>query len=203
MFRFVLAMILSTTSVVADPADRVMAAAQASFDNMPRLVRVSQIAGECGADDHVNQNVAYCTSSNTIYLAASGDGPQAAYFVAHSLGHAVQVKHGIADIALKEITRRRSEESVLRGYVASQVDCIAGFLVAKAGLSQTPLFAMFDREPFTDTHWGRNPLRVGPQVAIGLEERDAWFRRGYLAETLADCAAGEFGAELLLRAYKG
>ena len=203
MFRLVFAMILQATLAAADPADRVMAAAQASFDNMPTLERVSEIVGKCGADAHVNQSVAYCTSTNTIYLASSGGGPQAAYFVAHSLGHAVQVQHGVADIALQEITRRRSEEPILRGYVASQVDCIAGFLVAKAGLSHTPLFAMFDREPFTGAHWGRNPLRIGPIVKIGIEERDAWFRRGYLAETLAECAVGEFGAELLLRAYKG
>jgi hypothetical protein len=203
MFRLALAMIFTATMGAADAADRLMAAAHASFNDMPTLTSVAKIVGRCGADESVNQKVDYCTSSNTIVLADTVTGPQVAYLVAHSLGHAVQVQHGIADIALKEITQRRAEETVLRGYVASQVDCIAGFLVARAGLSQTPLFAMFKSEPFTGVHWGRDPLTIGPSVAIGLDQRDDWFRRGYLAQTLSDCAAGEFGADLLLRAYKG
>ena len=203
MWKWVLGLVLAGSMAHADAADRVIAAAAASFDRMPTLVRVDQIAGNCGANARVNQSVAYCTTTNTIFLNRAVGGPQAAYLVAHSLGHAVQVQHGVADIALREITRRRSEEPTLRGYVENQVDCIAGFLIARAGLSQNPIFAMFNADPFPGTHWGRNPLRVGPRVTIGTPARDTWLKRGYLAATLGDCAAGEFGAELLLRAYKG
>lgn len=203
MWKSVLAMVVLGTGAHADAVDRVMAAANAGFDRMPSLSRVDQIAGNCGANADVNKNVAYCTSANTIFLNASVTGPRAAYYVAHSLGHAVQVQHGVADVALREITRRRAEEDTLRGYVENQVDCIAGFLIAQAGLSQTPIYAMFASDPFPGTHWGRDPLEIGPKVDIGLEDRDTWFRRGYLAPTLDECASGEFGAELLLRAYKG
>ncbi|MDE0852185.1 neutral zinc metallopeptidase [Yoonia sp.] len=204
MWKWVFVLACFGTAGTADSVDKVMAAAQASFERMPRLARVATIAGECGADGSVNQDVAYCTSLNTIFLTTSAAvRPDAAYLVAHVLGHAVQVQHGVADVALREITQRRSEEQVLRGYVASQVDCLAGFLLARAGLPPTSLAAYFVSEPFTGTHWGREPLRIGPQVAIGLTNRDAWFQRGHAAATLQDCAAGEFGADLLLRAYKG
>ena len=203
MWKWVLGAVFVAGTAQADAVDRLMATAQASFDRMPNLARVDQITGNCGADDEVNQQVAYCTSSNTIYLNTAVRNPQAAYLVAHSLGHAVQVQHGVADVALREITKRRSEEDSLRTYVENQVDCIAGFLIAQAGLSQNPVFAMFPNDPFPGTHWGRDPLEIGPRVTIGLEARDEWFRRGYLAPTLADCASGEFGAELLLRAHKG
>lgn len=203
MLKWVIGFIVTAGIAQADAADRVIAAAQAGFDRMPQLVRVDQIAGNCGADGRVNRQVAYCTSANIVFLNNAVGNPQAAYLVAHSLGHAVQVQHGVADIALREITSRRGEEAKLRGYVENQVDCIAGFLMARAGLSQTPIFAMFADDPFPGTHWGRNPLNIGPQVKLGIAPRDEWLRRGYLADTLADCAASEFGAELLLQAYKG
>jgi hypothetical protein len=203
MLKWIFVLACFGTAGDADSVDRVMAAAQASFERMPRLVRVATIAGECGADDAVNQDVAYCTSLNTIFLTESAAAQSdAAYLVGHVLGHAVQVQHGVADVALREITQRRLEEQVLRGYVASQVDCLAGFLMARAELPEMSLVATFASEPLTGTHWGREPLRIGPQVAIGLKTRDAWFQRGYAAATLQDCAAGEFGADLLLRAYK-
>lgn len=196
--------VLGGQAAHAAPIDEVMAAANTSFDRMPRLQIVATISGACGADDSVNRDVAYCTTENVVYLSqAAAATPQAAYLVAHELGHAVQVQHGIADVALQEITRRRAEEATLRGYVASQVDCVAGFLYAKAGLPPASLASWFTNEPFTGTHWGRNPLRVGPQVQIGLAERDMWFQRGQAASDLSACAAGEFSADLLLRAYKG
>lgn len=202
--RILVGLLLAGQTAVAAPVDQVMAAAQASFARMPDLQIVASIAGTCGADSAVNQDVAYCTSDNTIFLSQSAaQTPQAPYLVAHVLGHAVQVQHGIADIALREITQRRAEEATLRGYVAAQVDCVAGFLYAKAGLAPVELSAWFTQEPFTGTHWGRNPLRIGPQVSIGLAQRDMWFLRGQDANDLGACAAGEFGAELLLQAYKG
>jgi len=182
----------------------VSATAQSDFAQMPQVRVVSQIAGECGADTAVNQMVAYCTTQNAILVSRdTAAGPEAAYMVAHLYGHAVQVQHGVADIALREILRRRAEEPKLRGYVASQVDCIAGFLLGRAGLPAPNLNQWFAAEPFTGTHWGRAPLSVGPQVSIGLDQRQAWVQRGYVAQDLSACAAGEFGAELLLRAFRG
>lgn len=203
MWKSVLALVIVASSAQADAADQVIDAARASFDQMPSLERVDQIRGNCGADDAVNPYVAYCTSSNAVLLRADTPSTQAAYFVAHSLGHAVQVKHGVADIALKEITRRRAEEPKLRGYVEGQVDCIAGFLMARAGLAAPSVNTMFTTSPLQDVHWGRNPLTVGPVVQISMAQRTQWVTRGFEAATLAQCAVGEFGAELLLRAYKG
>lgn len=195
---------LAGQAAFAAPVDDVMRTAAASFDRMPGLQVVERIEGACGADSSVNRTVAYCTSENVIFLSQSAaERPEAAYLVAHLLGHAVQVQHGIADIALREITRRRAEEATLRGYVAAQVDCVAGFLYAQAGLPPASLTTWFTAEPFTGTHWGRNPLRVGPQVQIGLAQRETWFQRGQATSDLSACAAGEFSADLLVQAYKG
>lgn len=189
---------------IADPIGTLAATAKAAFAQMPQVRVVDQIAGECGADAAVNQQVAYCTTQNTIFINRDAAArPEAAYLVAHSYGHAVQVQHGVADVALREIRSRRDEEPKLRSYVASQVDCIAGFLLGRAGLPDPRLDDWFAAEPFTGTHWGRKPLSVGPQVAIGLDQRQAWVQRGYKSQDLNACAAGEFGAELLLRAFRG
>ena len=191
-------------AAAADPVDQIFAAAGGAFDRMPSLQVVDQIAGQCGANMAVNQQVAYCTTRNRVFLTTAARArPEAAYLVAHVLGHAVQVQHGVADIALREIRARRSEEPLLRSYVASQVDCLAGFFFRQAGLAPASLTEWFTAEPFTGTHWGRDPLRVGPRVATTLAARDAWFQRGQTAADLSACAAGEFGAELLLEAYKG
>ena len=186
----------------ADPVAEVAAAAQGAFANMPVVRRVDAIAGKCGADLQVNQRVAYCTSQNTIFLSRSAAArPEAAYQVAHLFGHAVQVQHGVADFALAEIRARRSEEATLRGYVARQVECIAGYLFWRAGLPEARLGDWMDQEPFTGSHWGRNPLRIGPQVSIGLGERDEWFQLGQAGDISA-CAPGEFTADLLVGALR-
>jgi len=121
--------------------------------------------------------------------------------VAHAYGHAVQVQHGVADFALAQIRARRSEEAMLRGLVARQVDCIAGFLVARAGLAPADLTDWMAQEPFAGTHWGRDPLRIGPQVSVGLQARADWFAAGQGGD-LAVCAPGEFTADLLLEALR-
>jgi len=163
---------------------------------------VPQIKGECGADDSVTDLAAYCTSSNEILVQAGQSEAAATYGVAHAYGHAVQVRHGVADIALREIRARRAEEPTLRGYVDRQVDCIAGFLVAAAGLGPMSLADIFKDDPFDDIHWGRDPLRVGPVMPVSLADRDVWFAKGQAGD-IADCAVGEFGSELLVIAYQG
>jgi len=119
--------------------------------------------------------------------------------LAHLYGHAVQVQHGVADFALGQIRQRRSEEAMLRGLVTRQVECIAGFIMARAGQDDVDLTTLFATEPFTDSHWGRDPLRIGPQVSIGLAVRADWFAIGQRGD-LAACGPGEFTADLLLEA---
>jgi len=122
-----------------------------------------------------------------------------AYEVAHLYGHAAQVRHGVADFALGQIRQRRSEENMLRGLVTRQVECIAGFLMARAGMGTFDLNGAFTEEPFTHSHWGRDPLRIGPTVSIGLDARAEWFAIGRTGD-LAACAPGEFTSDLLVDA---
>jgi hypothetical protein len=202
MMRFVMALILSAEMAQADPVQDLADAAAAAFGKMPAVVRVDQVSGRCGADLSVNQSVAYCTTRNQIFVTQDAAAlPEAAYLVAHAYGHAVQVQHGVADFALNQIRNRRGEEAKLRGLVARQVDCIAGFLVARAGLPDARLADWFTDEPFDGAHWGRDPLRVGPVVSIGLAARDDWFQRGQGGD-LAVCAPGEFTSDLLVKALR-
>ncbi|WP_342071103.1 hypothetical protein [Yoonia algicola] len=200
MLKWVVTVMFLGQAASADPASQVAAAAQAAFDRMPVIVRVDQITGRCGADDSVNAVVAYCTTTNQILLARDAVGaPQTPYMLAHVYGHAVQVQHGVADFALGQIRQRRAEEEMLRGLVTKQVECIAGFLLARAGLPAIDLRDVFADEPFTDSHWGRDPLRVGPKVSIGIAARAEWLARGEQGD-LAACGPGEFTADLLIDA---
>jgi len=110
--------------------------------------------------------------------------------MAHVLGHAIQVRHGVADVALRAIRSRRSEEQALRGMVTRQVECVAGVLMATAG-EQPAMLRGFGQEPFTGSHWGRDPLNQGPRVSIGLEARAEWYEIGYAARDFAACTVGE------------
>lgn len=204
MRGLVFSLLVCGTSAAADPVDQVMAAATRSFDRMPGVEMVDQIAGNCGADARVNAEVAYCTTRNRIFLTRQARlQPYAPYLVAHVLGHAVQVQHGVADIALREIRQRRAEETQLRTLVESQVNCIAGVLYQRAGLPPATLTDWFDKEPLTTPHWGRDPLSAGPTVSITLEGADSWFQHGQKTGDPADCAVGEFGSDLLVAADKG
>ena len=177
---------------VAEQADR-------AFARLPDVVEVARIAGRCGADASVNPGAVYCTSENRIYL-ARGAG-QADYLVAHLMGHAVQVRHGIADRALSAIVKDRSREAAIRAVVVAQVECLAGFFVRRAGVKPGNWFAT---EPFTGAHWGRNPLRRGPRVSVGAAARAQSFRLGYGGD-IAQCDAlgGDLASGLLNRAYRG
>ena len=202
MYKAALIMLLAGQVANADPVDQITQAAHAAFDRLPEVRLVNQIAGQCGADKTVNQSAAYCTTRNQIFLSrAAADDPQTPYLLAHLYGHAVQVQHGVADFALSQIRQRPSEEAMLRGLVTRQVECIAGFIVTRAGLPEIDLTIVFDAEPFTGIHWGRDPLRIGPDVSIGLGPRADWFARGQSGE-LGACAPGEFTADLLLAALK-
>jgi hypothetical protein len=200
--KWIMVAMLWTQAAMADPLQDVAAAAHAAFDGLPSMREVAQIDGACGADETVNASMAYCTTRNQILIArTTKDMDAAPYMLAHLYGHAVQVRHGVADFALGQIRQRRSEEAMLRGLVTRQVECIAGFIIARSGQGNVDLSTLFATEPFTDSHWGRDPLRVGPQVSIGLTARAMWFAIGQEGD-LAACGPGEFTADLLLEAYK-
>ena len=187
------------TGAVADVA-LVGRAAERSFAAMPQVTFVDQISGQCGADLRVNSQIAYCTSRNEILMTNSAaKTPEAGYLLAHTFGHAVQVQHGVADIALRTIRDNPTLEADLRGYVARQVDCIAGVIYARSGLPKARLAQWRGDDPFDGPHWGRMPLSNGPRMGIGNQARDKWFQTGQNGQ-LSACAVGVFGADLLLRA---
>ena len=176
--------------------------AHKTFPNLPSVRLTSQIGAICRGDGDSSTLTRYCTSDNAIYVAADlaqrVEADMAAYLVAHQFGHAVQVRHGIADVALARITRDRAREAEYRGWVTRQVECIAGVLLKRAGARVPAL----DAEPFTGSHWGRSPMAGGPRVSIGAGERRSWLQTGHRAGDFKVCAVGEFGAELILRAER-
>lgn len=175
------------------------------FSGMPQVQLTSQLSQLCGGDERTSMLLRYCTDINTIYVAAdlvdhvSGEA-EAAYLLAHAYGHALQVRFGIADIALAKITADRSRELELRSMVTRQVECFAGVLHGR-GLpkAQGNLVQWFAQEPFTDAHWGSDPMRANAQVSIGLSTRNTWFTTGRRSRDFASCAVEEIGAELILR----
>lgn len=203
MRKLVVILMLMGAPGWADPVDDVAAMADRLFPEMPRVSRVREIAGQCGADETVHPVAAYCTSQNRIFVASdAADRPETPYLVAHLFGHAVQVRHGVADVALAAIRSRRDEEDMLRGLVERQVDCIAGFLLAQAGLSAPDLTTLFTEDPLSGPHWGRDPLRIGPEVTVPVTARQEWLANG-LGGDLSRCAPGEFGSDLLVAALRG
>jgi len=201
IFWYLIYAVMLALPATAD-VERVAAAAESAFDEMPSLRLVGQIAGNCGADATVTTAAAYCTTSNLIFVAASTrDAPTTAYMVAHMYGHAVQVRHGVADVALREIRNRRAEEVMLRGLVERQVDCIAGFLLARAGLPIPQLSDHFTQDPLAVPHWGRNPLAAGPFVNVPVADRQMWLDVGARGDIEA-CSPGEFTSDLLVAALR-
>ncbi len=198
--RLSLMIILCATPAAASPVSKVTQAARASFERMPLVQVVDQIEGICGADHTVNTRAVYCTTRDVILVSGQDMGAaQTAYLVAHLYGHAAQVQHGVADVALRTIQSRREEEPALRAMVARQVDCVAGVLFRRAGLPAADLRDWFSTDPFPQPHWGRQPLRSGSAMGIGLNNRNQWFNVGY-SRGLSSCVSGEFGPDLLVRA---
>jgi len=200
--RGIILICLAAQTAHADPVSQIADAADAAFARMPDVQVVDAISGNCGATDAVDPRVAYCTTRNTVFVSADAyDQPAAPYLVAHAFGHAVQVQHGIADLALREIRNRPEEESMLRGLVERQVDCIAGYLVQRAGVVAPDLTDLFDSDPLTSPHWGRDPLSIGPVVDVNVTDRQTWFAIGAQGNVAA-CAPGEFTGLGLVRAVR-
>jgi len=195
-------LVASPALTAADPFVVAQTAAQ-MFDRVPKLQSFDGTPEACGAGDETNEDAYYCTSLKTIfYRSGFEDAPQAAYQIAHLLGHAMQVEHGVADVALREISRRRDEEEVLRGMVTRQVECVAGVFMARARVDLINLAEVFDHEPFTHSHWGRSPVNQGPQVSIGVQARQDWLEIGYQAGDVSACSVGEMSADLLVQAQR-
>lgn len=177
-----------------------------AFPNLPSVALTSNISAICGGDAATSREMRYCVTQNTIFvdwaLADRRDAAQAAYMMGHMFGHAIQVRHGVADRALAAIRAEPAREGDLRAMVTSQVECLAGVLVARAGGQRGSPLDWFETAPFTGSHWGAAPLSRGPQVRIGLALRDKWFRVGAASQDVADCAVGEMGADLLVRAER-
>jgi hypothetical protein len=200
--RCLMAFLVLSGAAHADVVTGITAAATDAFARMPQVVIVDQIAEHCGADQAVDAGVAYCTTGNRILVAVdTRDLPQTAYLLGHAFGHAVQVQHGVADFALQEIRKRPNEEVMLRGLVEREVDCIAGFLVQRAGLPAMDLTVLFQNDPLGSPHWGRDPLRVGPVIAVPLAARADWFARGQEGD-VGDCAPSEFTGLGVVKALK-
>jgi predicted metalloprotease len=198
--RWLIVFLVSTGAAHADVVSDIAAAASETFARMPQVAIVDQIAGQCGADDAVDARAAYCTTGNRILVAEkTRDLPQMAYLLGHASGHAVQVQHGVADFALREIRKRPDEEVMLRGLVERRVDCIAGFLVQGAGLPTMDLPVLFQNDPLDSPHWGRDPLRIGPVADVPIAERNDWFKRGQEGD-IGACAPGEVTGLGLVRA---
>ncbi len=199
-FLVMIGAILSASVAAAQDAQAVIDAANAAFDRMPVVEQVAVIEGRCGATAEVNKHVAYCTSENRIFLTATG--PEAAYLLAHVYGHAVQVRHGVADVALRTIQRRRAEEATLRLDVTRMVECIAGVILHRAGVDQVDLTGMFATDPLSDSHWGRKPLSAGPRVTMTVAERNSWLQRGLAEGHPRVCGTVSFPADLVVAAFR-
>ena len=199
--RWILMWMLSAQIAVAQD---IGTTAQSLYSKMPSVDVVDQITGQCGATAAVNQRVVYCTSSNTIFLARGVlEEPSVGYELAHQFGHAIFVQHGVADVALAAIQANRPQEAFLRGQVSRQIDCLAGVIYARAGFPQSRLSDWFSDEPFTGSHWGRNPLRIGPKASIGLAARDDWFVKGQAGAEPSVCAVPELPIALLVDPFRG
>ena len=182
--------------------------AEATFARMPEIVPTDNLATACGGGPASNAHLQYCATDNRIYLRPDllselGGRDPAAYMLAHLYGHAVQVQHGIADIALARIVAERAREAEFRGWVTRQVECIAGVLhVRSFGNVGAGPEQWFAAEPFTGSHWGANPVGARAKVSIGLDVRDAWFRVGQRSGDFTACTVGEFPADLIVEAER-
>lgn len=176
--------------------------AEKDFTRMPQVRLTSAMRDICGGDGDADDFMRYCTTLNAIYVSANlyarlPDRDVAAYMIAHLYGHAVQVRHGQADLAAAAIRAEPQREAELRGMIEAQAECIAGVIHARS--TGGGAFAL---APFDGVHWGADPLAAEPMVSIGPEVREAWFLKGRRAGDVAVCTVGELTAERLVRAER-
>jgi len=200
--RWILITLFWGSSAIADPI-AVHSTARDIFERLPDIEMTQDMRDVCGSGRSTNPHIGYCTTENVIYFSPNfTTRPSAGYEMAHVLGHAVQVRHGVADIAFRAIQSRPQEEAALRGMVTRQVECIAGVLTARAGVPSRDLLSLFSSEPFIDAHWGRRPLNAGPKVSIGLDARAESYQIGFEAADFSACSVGEISADLIVQAAR-
>lgn len=198
--KWFIVLLALTSPAAADPLE-LLTGARTVLPNQPRLVKFAEGEQPCGMGRGSNEYIGFCASLRAIYYRNDfATRPQAAYEMAHVMGHYYQVRYGVADVALREIRNRRDEEVALRALVTQQVECVAGVLMSRAGLAFVPLDQMYASEPFTDAHWGAQPLRAGPKVSIGMPLRAAAYANGYRSSDIAACGYGEMTADILVNA---
>ncbi|KAB7615580.1 hypothetical protein F9L33_02120 [Amylibacter sp. SFDW26] len=203
MKKYLFLFIMSPVAALADAVQDINRVVHQIFPKTPPVQFVDDLTGLCGFGSGVNKDIAYCTSQNVVFIRKEPKSDmREAYELAHVMGHAVQVKYGVADIALRKITDQRDRETELRGMVTRQVECIAGVLFTRAGLPRADLKRLYKSEPFTDSHWGREPLRIGPKVSIGLGARAEWFSKGQQTAQFESCTVGEISANLIVQAAR-
>lgn len=175
---------------------RLVVRTEAAFPGVPPVTLTADLRAVCGGE--FEGQGAYCPSETRVVLPENiGDNPQGPYILAHLYGHALQVTYGVADVALAAIQSDRAREAELRGMVTRQVECLAGVLLARAGLPRPDLAELYEEEPMTGAHWGRNPVRLGPRVSIGLRARQNWLDAGYAAADPSECTLGDMAADLI------
>lgn len=199
MLRVILLFLLlwPGTSFADDWLSQLVTRTENSFPDIPPVELTSDVRSVCGGE--FDGQGAYCPSETRIVLAEGvPDDPRGPYIVSHLYGHALQVTYGVADVALAAIQSDRAREAELRGMVTRQVECLAGVLLRRADLPLPDLAALYGEEPMTGAHWGRNPVRLGPQVSIGLRARQEWLANGYSAADPARCSVEEMSSDLIV-----
>ncbi len=200
---FAVGFLLAPPPLFADRSgefDALVTQSTADFPRLPTVRHTPDIGTVCGGG--VTVPPVYCTTSNEIWFDASAAiGARAATFLlAHLFGHGLQVRYGIADLALAAIRAEPAREAELRGMVERQNDCFAGVLLARAGLPLPDLAGLFDDDPLAGPHWGRDPVRNGPAVRVPLSDRAEWLAIGYRAAEPAACSVGDVSADLIAAA---
>ena len=204
MVRFSLVCFLLAASPVQanDWLEALTARTAAAFPQVPPVEQVADMGVVCGGE--FEGQGAYCPTETRIVLVENiAEDPRGPYILAHLYGHALQVTYGVADVALRAIQADRAREAELRGMVTRQVECLAGVLLRRAGLPRPDLAALYVGEPMTGSHWGRNPVRLGPRVSIGLVARQDWLDRGYASAAPTECTVGEMSVDLIAANDRG
>lgn len=177
--------------------------ANRTFTRMPQVQLTSRLVDLCGGGPEASLYTRYCTDLNTIYFSADLSeklsGQAISYLIAHQYARAVQVRHGIADIALSRIKAEPANEAALRVQVSAQAACVAGVLLGRAKIEGISASVLAD-DPFGKPHWGHSPISNTALSPITTAERDRWFATGHRAKDFAVCATKDFDARLILRA---
>ncbi|WP_233417080.1 neutral zinc metallopeptidase [Halovulum marinum] len=158
------------------------------FPNLPAVRLTSAIGRVCGGPP-ASELVRYCTSANLVYLAADIDQrlsePAAAYLVAHQLGHAAQLRAGIA---------ARADTPELRAALELQADCLAGVILSSTETTASDPAVRAATDHLTAPHWGAEPIENGRPEPLPPTIRGEWLQWGYREADAGRCEVGDLPA---------